>query len=706
LSSNEIRWSPGPFTITLSLTDGTPRLNLVRVGEQAMISPAEPLPLVEIGVAGNGRSWSARRYIDSVVGQRLSYRRHEVEQTPDGERLTVTSVDEVTGLSVHTDLAVVPGTAAMTMRSRLVNDGARDVDLTWVTSAAWGGALAGSPLKAIRVWWADNEWLAENRWRSASARDLLPDLTRAVHEHDPRGAFSRTALGAWSTDGSLPVGVLVDETSGAAVGWQIEQNGAWHWQVGERSDGLYVSLLGPTETENDWYLRLAPGDEFTTVPATIALSTQGFEGVVAALTAARRHGRRPHRDHTELPVVFNDYMNTLMGDPTSDKLLPLIDAAAAVGAETFCIDAGWYDDDSEGWWDSVGAWLPATNRFPGGLVEVTDHIRDRGMVPGLWLEPEVVGVRSPLAESLPDEAFFQRHGRRVVEHGRYHLDLRHPLARKHLDEVIDRLVDQFGVGYFKLDYNINIGTGTDHDALGAGAGLLGHNRAYLDWVDGVLDRHPDLTLENCASGGMRVDYAMLSRLQVQSTSDQQDPLRYPPIAAAAAAAIAPEQAASWVYPQPDLADEDIVFAMSAGLLGRLHVSGHLDKMTGSQREIVAQAISAYRTHRQFITTAVPFWPLGLPGWEDDWVAHGLRDGHRALVTVWRRGGAIDTQTLRIPGLTLSSPVRAVFPATTDARYEVTQADGRTALQITLPRSQQALTLSLDIPSGVGTEPAL
>ena len=95
------------------------------------------------------------------------------------------------------------------------------------------------------------------------------------------------------------------------------------------------------------------------------------------------------------------------------------------------------------------------------------------MVPGLWLEPEVVGVRSPVADLLPADAFFTRGGQRVVEHGRYHLDLRHPAAVKHLDEVIDFLVGDLGVGYLKLDYNINAGPGTDAGGLSAGAGLLG-----------------------------------------------------------------------------------------------------------------------------------------------------------------------------------------------------------------------------------------
>ena len=98
----------------------------------------------------------------------------------------------------------------------------------------------------------------------------------------------------------------------------------------------------------------------------MAVSGDGFEGAVAALTAYRRAIRRPHDDHRRLPVIFNDYMNTLMGDPTTERLLPLIDGRRArPGAEYFCIDAGWYAELGEGWWDTVGAWEPSGDPLPG-----------------------------------------------------------------------------------------------------------------------------------------------------------------------------------------------------------------------------------------------------------------------------------------------------------------------------------------------------
>ena len=82
------------------------------------------------------------------------------------------------------------------------------------------------------------------------------------------------------------------------------------------------SLSGATEQEHGWYKNLKPGESFTTVPAGAAVVKGGLNPAAAALTRYRRKVRRPNTDDEKLNVVFNDYMNCLMGDPTTERELP------------------------------------------------------------------------------------------------------------------------------------------------------------------------------------------------------------------------------------------------------------------------------------------------------------------------------------------------------------------------------------------------
>ncbi|MEV4575854.1 glycoside hydrolase family 36 protein [Nonomuraea jabiensis] len=640
--NTSVVWGHPSLRVVLDVSpDGPVGVRSLSGGDAATAHlPRATQPLVELLVPEEGRARASHRFSRTAVGLRLAYRGCEQHRDGVWHVLQLDLHDARSGLSAEVFLRSAEGVSAFQVWTRVTNRGQDPRLLLGLTSFAAAFAGAVDDLDVVR---ADSEWLGESRWvREALREHAVPDLRLGGHGQDGRGRLAVVSTGTWSTGSHLPTGGLIDRAGGQAWLWQIEHNGAWRWEVGERLDEPYVALAGPTDIDHQWQHLLRPGESFTTVPVSVAVSGAGLEGAAAALTAHRRMIVRPHPDRERLPVVFNDYMNTLSGDPTTAKLLPLIDAAASAGAEVFCIDAGWYDDGGT-WWDSVGEWQPSQTRFPRGIEEVLGRIREHGMVPGLWLEPEVIGVRSPMADKLPAEAFLQRGGVRLVEHGRYHLDLRHPRAIAHLDQVVDRLVEELGVGYFKLDYNIDPGAGTDLDADSAGDGLLACNRAHLAWLDGVLARHPGLTLENCASGAMRMDYAMLSRLHLQSTSDQQDFRLYPPIAVSAPMSVLPEQSASWAYPQPDMSDEEIAFALCTGMLGRLYLSGHLDAMSPAQLDSVRDAVSVHKEIRADLARATPVWPLGLPRWGDRHLALGLRavDG-AADVTylgVWRRDGA-------------------------------------------------------------------
>ncbi|WP_223165812.1 alpha-galactosidase [Lentzea indica] len=681
-----IRWGHEAFDCELGIADDGV-VSLTLPGESGS---GTPLPLAEVTTADHGSVWSSSRLVLTAIGERLRYRAHRTPSEKDWRVLVVELRDEVSGLAVEVTYRSPDGIPVLRSEVVVRNEGNAPLRLESVTSLVAGSLMA---LDTADVLWAENDWLAECRWRREPVRLTSPDRDgrhRAAHS---KGAFVVAGQRVWSSCGHLPMGGLTDRTTGRTWMWQIEHNGGgWRWECGEHDGAGYVALLGPEDHDHGWSRVLAPGDEFRTVPVALAFSADGGpDDAFAALTRYRRATRRPHPDHDGLPVIFNDYMNCLMGDPTTAKLLPLIDAAAGAGAEYFVIDAGWYAEEGENWWDTVGAWQPSRTRFPGGLQKVLDRIRERGMVPGLWLEPEVVGVRSPLAETLPEEAFFRRDGVRVNDCVRYHLDLRHPAARAHLDEVVDRLVGECGVGYLKLDHNINPGSGTSSHAGETPAdGLLGHNRAHLDWLDGVLDRHPHLVLENCGSGGMRMDHALLSRMQLQSTSDQQNLDRYAPIAASAPTAVTPEQAAVWAYPQPEDSLDEVAFTMVSALLGRIHLSGRIAELQPEARALVQEAVAVYRIIRADLPQAVPAWPLGLPGWEDPWLALTLSTPATTYLTVWRRGGD-DTTTLPLPRLSdVDVVVEKLYPATGSAEARWSPGE----LAVTLPTAPSAVLYRL------------
>jgi alpha-galactosidase len=629
----------GPLRLVFRADEGRPSLS---------VAGSVPVGPVELSAAGLGPTdHHGSKHTGGQPGRSLTHRRFDVSRNAHGRlvrwELAAPEV-EVTGYWQFFDgLPVIRSWVEVrALGTELV--------LEYVASLAVGGMTETPWDSSSHVHLGHNTWYGEAQWQRYSLAEL------GLHKVN---AFSMKRVhlgqsGTWPTSEHLPMGFW--EQKNRTWAWQIEHQGGWHWEISDLGEQLYLQLSGPTYQEHGWAHRLKRGQSFTTVPAALAVAS-GVEAAAGVLTEYRRRIRRPHRDLTRLPVIFNDYMNCLMGDPTTEKLLPLIDAAAEAGCEVFCIDAGWYADGY--WFDGVGEWLPSAQRFPGGIEEPLNRIRERGMVPGLWLEIEVMGIKCPLASKVPEEWFFQRNGRRVTDNGRHFLDFRHPGVRRHADAIVDRLVLGYGAGYIKMDYNNNAGLGTELDALTPGDGLLGHQRAYLTWLEAVMDRYPDLVIENCGSGGMRMEYALLSRHPIQSVSDQTDYLKMAAIAAGCPTAVTPEQAAIWSYPLRDADREAAAFNMINALLLRIHQSGHLAELGSAALEVVHQGIALYKTWRERLPHMTPFWPLGWPSFEAGVVCLGLRDDEGFLLAVWNVTDVAIEQNIPLKGI---SNAALTFPS--------------------------------------------
>lgn len=599
--------------------------------------------LVEVHESGfNQNDHHGSKHTGSCPGYLLKYKEHKDYRNEKGRKLEI--IQEYNGLLVISHVQFYDGISVIRSWTEIKNESDDVHSIECVTSFALTGLSKGTTLsrdKGCLIHIPHNTWYGEAQWKSYTLNELGYYVVNDF-------SFKRISLkntGTWPASEYLPMGSYENLEAGTTITWQIETAGSWYWEISDIVGELYLHICGPTYQENSFLKKLQPGQTFSSVPCAVAFVNGDFQDSIRELTKYRRVIRRKNKDNLNPSVIFNDYMNCLWGDPSTEKLIPLIDAAAKAGCDYFCIDAGWYADGY--WWDGVGQWLPSEKRFPGGIKKLLNYIRSKGMIPGLWLEIEVMGINCPMVNDVPKDWFFQRNGYPVIDNGRYQLDFRNPEVRAYADSVVKRLVEDYGVGYIKMDYNINAGPGTEKDADSPGDGLLEHTRAYLQWLDGIFERYPDLVIENCGSGGMRMEYSLLSRHSIQSVTDQTDYLKMAAIAANCMTAVTPEQAGIWSYPLRDAGREEVIFNMVNAILFRIHQSGHLAELSSEGFELVKEGIKYHKKICNEIKNGLPFWPIGLASMNDEYLSVGIECEKKIYLAVWRIYGN-NTEGISLP----------------------------------------------------------
>ena len=427
------------------------------------------------------------------------------------------------------------------------------------------------------------------------------------------------------------MGMVNDRINSEFYFWQIESNNMWTWEMGDFNDRLYLRLAGPSEQEHSWYKKLSPNESFKTVPVAISV-TKGFDDAVSEMTKYRRKIIDKDRLDGKLPVIVNDYMWCLLADPTTEKVLPIVESAAKLGAEIYCMDAGWYSNVD--WWPLVGEWEICEERFTGGLKAIFDRIRELGMRGGIWLEPEVMGVNCPLVPEFED-CFFKYRGNNIVSKGRYQLDFRKEKVINHLNKVVDNLISHLGVSYFKFDYNIEPLYGTETDADSSGDGLYQCGLAYLKWIDSLYERYPGLIIENCASGGMRMDYASLKHFALQSVSDAAYYNEFAHMAAMAPMAVIPEQTGIWVVTNNENTQNENAAAAINAMINRMYISGRIDLLRPEDFASLKDSVRIYKELRGDLVNCAPIFPCGVCNYDSDWMVGGRvsEDKNRVYVSV-------------------------------------------------------------------------
>ena len=608
----------------------------------------------EIQITGQNQNdhHGAKNTVTSAT-ESLRYEEHRDYRNKTGRKLEIVLRDAK--IEATLNYQFYDGISVVRAWTEIKNISNEKVGVEYVTSFSLLGIDYGNKLSTnekMDIYIPSNAWVREVVWNKYTLSEL--GVEKNTRFSTKRISVSNT--GTWSTKENLPMGCVVNKETNTAYMWQIESNSSWQWEISDIADRLYVKLSGPNERDNHWYKEILPGAKFESVKAAIVIG-EDFDTALAEMTRYRRKIVRINQCDKDLPIIFNDYMHCLWADPTTKKMLPIIDIASELGAEYYCMDAGWYADGT--WWECVGEWQPCKRRFENGIREVFDYIRTKGMVPGIWLEIEVMGINCPLVSEFDDECFFMRHGKRIIDHGRYQFDFRNEKVRRYATSVIDRVVNEYGVGYIKMDYNIDGGIGTEVNSDSCGDGLLGHAEAVLKWLGEIMDKYPNLIIENCSSGGMRMDYATLSVAPLQSMSDQENYHNMAHIAAAAATAVLPEQAAVWSCPTANEDNIDVAFNMINSMLLRMHLSGEVMNLTEEKKDIIKEGVKCYKMLRSKIKDFIPFYPMGVPKYTDDMPCAGYHSESCDYLSVWRMDTQQDEIEVKIPS---AKEVEIVYPS--------------------------------------------
>lgn len=473
---------------------------------------------------------------------------------------------------------------------------------------------------SILVHYCVSRWQGEGQWRSATPENL--GLYPATGHGWEKSWCRFQSLSSWSTATYAPIIIIEDKLRRQAWFFTIECGRSWFFEIyahgGRKGMKAFSVVFGGADEQLGFAKQMRQGEEYVSADCVYGVVDGGFEEAIQSLV---HYWRESSLVKCGSPLVFNDYMNCNWTNESPQTLIPLIDKAAELGCEVFCLD--------DGWQQAQGLWFPADEKFgDGGLQGIFSHIRAKGMQIGVWFEFETVPLRVQELISA-DDCFLFRNGAMVAPN--------RPLANfrsKKLVEYLNRQVDVLygmGVRFIKNDHNNAEHLGTTLYGECAAEGLEKNEQAFLAFIDGIRQRYPDLILENCASGAMRSDAGTLKHFHIQSTSDQEDYLLYPSVLTGSLALMPPEKAGIWCYPYPlyfsdrqnlQLSDEQValysdgeqtVFNVVNGFMGNLYLSGKIHQADEYNTELLKEGLCLYLVEREKIFESVPVFPCGTIG---------------------------------------------------------------------------------------------
>ena len=322
--------------------------------------------------------------------------------------------------------------------------------------------------------------------------------------------------GGRSSNGVLPFFNLQTPDGGyaIAIGW----SGQWRAQF-SHSDGVVSIRAGMQHLAT----RLRPGETIRS-PRILLIEWQGDDADIGTNLLRRvllDHYSQRNLDGT-LATPPTAHPRQLLyyftGHVSEEDHLAAIDRAREIGLEAFWVDALWYGV-GEQWWEEVGNWTINRKRFPRGLKPIADKAHANGMKLILWFEPERVRPKTPVAREHPEYLL-----RLPSNPDNLLFNLGNPEAREWMTQTISATIGEVGVDIYRQDHNfdpLEYWLAADEPDRRGMTEIRHIEGLYAMW-DELRRRHPGLIIDNCASGGRRLDLETTSRAFSLWRSDYTD----------------------------------------------------------------------------------------------------------------------------------------------------------------------------------------
>jgi len=401
----------------------------------------------------------------------------------DGASLALISTADGLTLTHH---ITAQSTGVFTLRTVL--DAERPIQLQWLAAPVLPAPQTGTQMIDVAGRWTGEFQLIRTPW-TPGIRLREARTGRSGHEHPPYLILPDASC---------------TNTAGAAYALHYAWSGGHRMVAEELPDGRRMVQFGhATGAET------APGTHFQTADLVAVHSSHGLNGIAADFQSDIRDRVVAWPDARPRPVHYNCW-EAVYFNHTLPDLSDIATRAAALGAERFVLDDGWFgrrDDDTT----SLGDWTVDPRKWPDGLHPLIAHIHALGMGFGLWFEPEMVNPDSDMMRAHPDWRLGPAD--QVTGRNQMVLNMALPEVRNHLFSAISAVLTEYPIDYIKWDHNRLLPVVDAEQTRGA-----------YSLFDRLRDAHPMVEIESCASGGGRIDAGILARTHRVWLSDSNDAL--------------------------------------------------------------------------------------------------------------------------------------------------------------------------------------